>query len=222
MAPPPVAGAPGRRARVSAHETLCYVPAAVWSPPANLRAGAALAAAWSAFAVAGCGGGERRDAGSSDATYTVDIVRAQFPERQHLADKPTFAITVRNTGEETIPDVAVTLRGFSSRSGDAEQADARGNVWIVDEPPAGAVTAIEDTWSAGALAAGKEVSLRWRVTPVVAGTHELDYAVAAGLAGAARTRLRGGSRARGSITVRIDAEPPFARVDPRTGEVTGE
>ncbi len=192
------------------------------SAPANLRAGAALAAAWSAFAVAGCGGGERRDAGSSDATYTVDIVRAQFPERQHLADKPTFEITVRNAGEATIPSVAVTLRGFSARSGDEAQADARTNVWLVDEPPAGTVTAVEDTWSTGALAAGKQVALRWRLTPVIAGTHKLDYSVSAGLAGSARTRDADGDPPRGSITVRVDAKPSFARVDPRTGRVVRE
>ena len=194
----------------------------MWSAPANLRAGAVLAAAWSAFAVAGCGGGERRDADASDATYTVDIVRAQFPERQQLADKPTFELTVRNSGEETIPSLAVTLHGFSSRSGDAAQADARSNVWVVDEPPAGAVTAIEDTWSTAALPAGRQVKLRWRVTPVVAGTHKLDYSVAAGLAGAARTRLTDGGRPRGTVTVRVDDKPSFARVDPRTGRVIRE
>ncbi|HUR84646.1 MAG TPA: hypothetical protein VMY78_04815 [Solirubrobacteraceae bacterium] len=194
----------------------------MWSAPANLRAGAALTAVLAAFALAGCGGGERRDADSTDATYTVDIVRAQFPARQHLAEKPTFEIAVRNTGEETIPSLAVTLHGFSARSGDAAQADARTNVWVVDEPPAGTVTAVEDTWSTGALAAGRQVSLRWRVTPVSAGTHKLDYSVSAGLAGSSRIRLADGDRPRGSITVNVDAKPSFARVDPRTGRVVRE
>jgi hypothetical protein len=60
------------------------------------------------------------------------------------------------------------------------------------------------------------------VTPVRAGTHKLDYAVAADLAGGGSTRARGGARPRGSLTVRVDATPAFARVDPRTGRVIRE
>jgi hypothetical protein len=64
--------------------------------------------------------------------------------------------------------------------------------------------------------------LRWRVTPLLTGTHKLDYAVAADLAGAARTRLADGEPPRGSIVVRVDGRPPRARVDPRTGRVVRE
>jgi hypothetical protein len=172
-----------------------------------------------AFTAAGCGGGERRDAGAGSGAYSVDIVRAQFPARQHLADKATFVMTVRNSGDRAIPNLAVTLHGFSERTGDAAQADARNLVWLIDEDPPGAVTAIEDTWAAGALAAGASRTLRWHVTPVLAGTHKVDYAVAADLAGGSQTGVAGGGRARGSLTVRIDDKPAQARVDPRTGEV---
>ena len=194
----------------------------MWSGPANLRAGAVVAAAALLVAAAGCGGGERRDAGASDRMYTVDIVRASFPERQHLGATPAFAMTVRNAGDATIPNLVVTLHGFATHSGEASQADARELVWLVDEPPAGTVTAIEDAWAAGPLQPGREVALRWRVTPLRTGTHVLDYAVAADLAGAARTRLAGGGRPRGAVTVRIDDRPPRARVDPRTGRVVRE
>ncbi|MEA2293855.1 MAG: hypothetical protein QOE86_1494 [Solirubrobacteraceae bacterium] len=190
--------------------------------PSNLRARAAFAAAALAFAAAGCGGGERRDAGAGGGIYDVAIVRAQFPARQHLAQKPTFVMTVRNTGHRTIPNLAVTLHGFSSRSGAATQADARAPVWLVDEDPPGTVTAIEDTWTAGALAPGRSVTLRWHVTPVRAGTHVVRYAVAADLAGTSQARVAGGGRPRGSIAVRVDARPAQARVDPRTGQVVRE
>jgi len=200
---------------------LCYVAAAVWSGPANLRAGAVVAtvALLVAVAVAGCGGGERRDAGVSDGTYTVDIVRASFPARQHLADDPVFAMTVRNAGDATIPNLVVTVHGFAGRSGDAAQADARELVWLVDDAPASAQTAIEDAWATGPLKPGREVSLRWRLTPVETGVHTLRYAVAADLAGGARTRLAGGGTPRGAITARIDDRTPRARVDFRTGRV---
>ncbi|HEV7882747.1 MAG TPA: hypothetical protein VGO81_04215, partial [Solirubrobacteraceae bacterium] len=100
--------------------------------------------------------------------------------------------------------------------------DTRNLVWLVDDFPPGSVTAIEDTWATGPLAPGAQVTLRWRVTPVLAGRHALDYAVAADLAGAGRTRLGGGGRPRGTITARVDERPPRTRVDPRTGRVTRE
>jgi hypothetical protein len=205
-----------------ARRGLWYVAAAVWSGPANLRAGAVVVAASLLVGAAGCGGDERRDAGVSDRTYTVDIVRASFPERQHLGDTPAFVLTVRNGGDATIPNLVVTLHGFAERSGEASQADPRELVWLVDEPPPGTETAIEDAWAAGPLEPGHEVTLRWRVTPLLTGAHVLDYAVAADLAGAARTRVAGGGRPRGSIAVRVGDGPPRAHVDPRTGRVIRE
>jgi hypothetical protein len=190
--------------------------------PANLRACAAVAAAALAAAAAGCGGAERRDAGATGATYTVDIVRARFPQHQRLGDEPTFALTVRNAGRTTIPDLAVTLHGFTERSPSPSQADPHRLVWLVDEAPLADVTAIEDTWAAGALAPGRQVTLRWRVTPVLTGTHRLDYAVAGGVAGTAQARLAGGGRPRGSLTARVGGRPPPGVVDPRTGRVVRE
>jgi hypothetical protein len=168
-------------------------------------------------ATAGCGGSDRRDAGAGDRTYTVDVVHASFPARQELGDNPVFALTVRNAGDTTIPNLAVTLDGFDKRSGQTGEADPSELVWVVDEAPAGAMTAFRDTWAAGPLRPGQEVALRWRVTPAQAGTHTLRYAVAAELAGPAQTRLASGGRPRGAIAVEVDATPPNTRVDPRTG-----
>jgi hypothetical protein len=192
----------------------------VRSGPANPRACAAFAALILAFAISGCGGGERRDAGVADDVYSVDVVRAQFPARQHLADKPTFVMSVRNTGERTIPNLAVTLRGFFRRGGGPAQADSRELVWVVDEAPVNSVTAIQDTWTGGALRPGATRTMRWHVTPVLAGIHRLYYSVAPDLVGSARIRATGGVRARGIFTVRVDSNPPYTRVNPRTGDVT--
>jgi hypothetical protein len=180
-----------------------------------------IAAASLVLVAAGCGG-ERRDAGATDRTYTVDIARLQFPARQHLGDSPVFVMTIRNAGEATIPNLVVTLHGLSQRAGDASESDTSNLVWLVDESPPGSVTAIEDAWAAGPLQPGAQVTLRWRVTPVLAGTHALHYAVAGDLAGPARTRLADGGRPRGSITARVDERPPRTRVDPRTGRVVRE
>jgi hypothetical protein len=181
--------------------------------PRNLRATAVAAAA--ALSIGGCGsGGDRPDRG---AVRTVEIVRAAFPTRQRVGQESSFVMTVRNAGDTTIPDLVVTLRGLSQRSVDEGRPP-----WLVDASPSGAVTAIDDTWAAGALAPGRTATLRWQVTAVLAGTHELDYAIAAGLGDGARARLAGGRAPRGTLDVRVLARPAIARVDPRTGRVVRE
>ena len=194
-----------------------YVGAALRRARANLCACAATAAATLAFA--GCGGGERRDAGASDRTYTVDVERASFLPRQHLAQRNALVIAVRNTGAETIPNLAVTVRGFTDRSGGARDAGLGRDLWIVDRGPGEATTAFEDTWTAGRLAPGRTATLRWEVTPVVTGTHTLTYEIAPEVAGAGRLQLAGGRAAEGSLTARVSGTPAKARVDPRTGDV---
>lgn len=174
------------------------------------------------LAVVGCGGGERQDANEDSGTFTVDVVRTDFPTTQTLAQQSSFVMTVRNTGRETIPNLAVTLEGFSRRSGQPGLSDPERPLWVVDQAPQGGDTAYTDTWATGALAAGARTTLRWRVTPVVAGTHTLEYAVSAGLDGKARAVLAGGRRAVGAVQVQVSGEPAQARVDPETGDVVRE
>ena len=186
---------------------------------ANLRANATAAALALALAFPGCGGDERRDAGATDRTYTVDVQRAAFLPRQHLAQRNALVLAVRNAGQETIPNLTVTVRGFTDPSGGSRDADLGRDLWIIDRGPRAAATGFQDTWTAGRLAPGHTATLRWEVTPVVAGTHELTYAIAPALAGGGRVELARGGAAEGSLTARVSATPPEARVDPRTGEV---
>jgi hypothetical protein len=185
-----------------------------------VRACTAVAAA--ALVAAGCGGGERHHAGEADGPYRVDLERAQFPVRQRIAERSTFLITVRNAGDRTIPNLSVTLHGFSRRTSSSRDADPEISLWTLDQPPAGSGTAVQDTWAAGALKAGKRVNLRWRVTAIVAGTHTLSYSIAPSLRGNARAQLAGGGPPRGTLTVMVDAKPALARVDPRSGGVIRE
>ena len=171
------------------------------------------------LALGACGGENRRDAGTRDRTYSVDVQRASFQPRQRLAQRNALVLWVRNTGEEAIPNLAVTVRGFADRSGGPREADLGRDLWIVDREPRGTTTSVEDTWTAGRLAPGRTAELRWEVTPVVAGTHELTYEIAPATAGGGRVELESGGRARGSLTVRVSATPSRARVDPRTGTV---
>jgi hypothetical protein len=179
----------------------------------NRRAGAALAAA--VLATGGCGGAGDRPAGG--AAHTVQVVRVAFAPLQRLGQVSSFVMTVRNADDTTIPDLVVTLRGFSRRAG-----SERRPLWIVDAAPRGAVTAVDDTWAAGPLRPGRRATLRWRVLAVLPGTHELDYTIAAGLGDGARARLPGGRAARGTLSVRVIAKPALARIDPRTGRVVRE
>jgi hypothetical protein len=185
---------------------------------ANLWACAAATAA--TLLLGACGGGERRDADAPEGTYAVEVTRSAFPARQHLAAQTTLALTVRNTGDEAIPDLVVSVRGFTDRAGGPRDADFGRDVWIVDEGPGRAATAFEDTWSAGRLGPGRSATLRWRLTPVVAGAHTVRYEIAPSLAGGARARLAaGGGAAAGALRARVLKTPARARVDPRTGRV---
>lgn len=169
--------------------------------------------------LAGCGGDDRRDAQATDRAYTVDVERATFAPKQRIAQRSALVIAVRNTSDEAIPNLTVTVHGFSDRSGGPRDADIGRDLRIVDRGPSAAATAFADTWTAGRLAPGETVTLRWEATAVVAGTHELRYEVAPAIAGGARARLDGGGDAEGSLRVRVSARPAEARVDPQTGGV---
>lgn len=195
----------------------CYVGAALSRTRANLCGCAAAAAAL--LAPTGCGGGDRRDADLPGGSYRVEVRRASFAPEQHLAQRSTLVISVRNAGEEAIPNLTLTVRGFSDRSGGPREAELGRDLWIVDRAPAGATTAFEDTWTAGRLDRADTATLRWEVTPVVAGAHELTYEIAPALAGSGRIELARGGEARGTISVRVTDRPIRARVDPRTGAI---
>ena len=123
-------------------------------------------------ALGGCGDDGQAD--DASGTYDVVVESVAFAARQRLAERNSFVLRVRNAGDRAIPSLVVTLRGFSDGAG-ADRSAPRRDVWLVDEPPAGTTTSIDDTWAAGALAAGATRTLRWVMTPVVARTHSLTH-----------------------------------------------
>jgi hypothetical protein len=188
-------------------------------PRRALRPFAVPVAALAALGVAACGGGARQDADEPARTYRVAIVRASFPARQQIAAPTRLVVEVRNASKRTIPDVAVTVDSFGSRSERSDLADAQRPVWILDRPPEGSTTAYTNTWALGPMFAGETKRFVWRVTPVQPGTHRLRVRVAAGLTGRAKAVLAGNRVPERELTVRISSRPTRARVDPETGAV---
>jgi hypothetical protein len=183
-----------------------------------------IALAGSAALVAGCGGGgsQRQDADEPKGTWKVDVLEAEFPRSQRLAEQSTLRIRVRNDEDRALPNVAVTVDSFSKRSDQPGLADATRPVWIIDDGPRGGTTAYTNTWALGRMSPGQTKTFEWRVTPVEAGTHRVSYRVAAGLDGKAIARLDSGNRPEGTFTVRISDKPSQSRVDPQTGDVIRE
>lgn len=188
----------------------------------GLRGSAVAFCALGALLVSGCGGGgERQDEDEPRGEWKVGI-EASFPEQQRLAEQVALRLKVRNTDSRAIPNVAVTVDGFSRRSEQPGLADPGRPVWIIDDGPRGGVTAYTNTWALGRVPAGGTKEFVWRVTPVKAGRFEVKYRVAAGLDGKAKAVAEGGERPSGSFTVNVEREPDDARVDPDSGNVLRE
>jgi hypothetical protein len=187
---------------------------------------AALVALLCGLALAGCGG-ERQDENEPEGEYTLQVVDASFPERQSTAQHATLRISVRNTDDRDLPNLAVTIRttapgggevasAFGTSSDDPRLADDDRPIWIVDRGPEGGDSAYTDTWSTGRVFPGQTVDLEWKLTAVRPGAYTIDYSVAPGLDG--RAVAADGQRTTGSFDVEISADPVPARVG-ENGEV---
>ena len=180
---------------------------------------AAVATSVVTFAVAGCGGGQRQDANEPSGTFSLNVVKAAFPSSQSLAKQEALTIAVKNTDTRPIPDLAVTVDSFSTRSQQPGLADPNRPVWIVDEGPTGGTTAYTNTWALGSVPPGATRTFIWKVTAIQPGTHTVKYRVAAGLNGKARAKVNGQDDFQGTFTVAISGKPAQSTVDPNTGKV---
>jgi hypothetical protein len=189
--------------------------------------------AWAAtvacvLASASCGGGDPQDANEPEGDFDVEVVRATFPDDQKLARSSDLVITVRNAGDRTIPNVALTVNGFEyEKRADLELADASRPVFVMDgvpveiggypeakdASPRGCDTAYVNTWACGPLRPGREKTFRWSVTAVRAGPYEISWRVSAGLDGNARAVEVGGDEApRGTFAGTISRAAPDVRI----------
>jgi hypothetical protein len=206
---------------------------------------AAMASLLVATSAAACGGDEeRQDENEPAADFPVEVTSAKFPTRQRLAETSDLVLEVENIGDETIPDLAITIYTgdegadgpFNIRSEQEGLADPNRPVWILengypkvldesvdlaeldDEPTAGAETAATNTYAFGPLAPGESVTGVWRVTPVQGGTYTVHYEVAGGLDGKAKAVAADGSPVENEFVATISTKPPNTRVTD-SGEV---
>jgi hypothetical protein len=196
------------------------------------NAGWIVAVIAAAIGLSACGGGQSQDANEPSGNFPVRAA-ASFPSSQRLAQHSRMVVIVHNTGNKTIPNVAVTIcnvtctypapagtgssaGAFAANISQEGVANPSRPIWIVDTPPkpctaptcnqggsGGAVTAYSNTWALGALAPDKTATFVWHVTAVRPGLHKLAWEVAAGLNGKAKAV---GTR-KGTITVLVRKAP---------------
>ena len=179
------------------------------------------------IAAVGCGGGERQDENEPEGDFAVEVVESSFPQKQKLAQSSDLAITVRNSGDETVPNVAVTLKGLSYRATQPDVANADRPQFAIngvpreiggfpeakDATPLGCDSAYVNTWACGPLKPGAERTFVWKVTAVKAGPYDISWRVAAGLNGKAKAVATGGGAApSGSFSGTVSNEAPDVRI----------
>jgi hypothetical protein len=186
-----------------------------------------LLVALAALVLPACGSGPRQDVKEPKGRFPVEVRGASFPTTQKLAKTSKLVISVRNAGKRTIPNLALTIRGFDRRkTGDPRLADPARPVFVLngrtvevanfpeatEGGPLGCGTAQSDTWACGPLKAGATKTYSWSVTAVQAGPFKVTWRVAAGLNGKARAVGAQGGPISGLFAGRISNTPPKTRV----------
>jgi hypothetical protein len=208
---------------------------------------AALALVALTAALSACGGGSSADSNERPGSYSVKVVQAEFPPKQHLGGTSLMRIGIRNTGRKTVPAVAVTVSiagkagqtsslPFGVHDPQPELAQPDRPVWVLaegspqivgtDNPtvagnvknPGGTETSNGKTFDLGPLKPGKTVEADWKLSAVRAGEYTVLWSVEAGLGGEAKAKTSGGVQPGGSFTTHIDQQPPESEVTD-SGEV---
>jgi len=195
-------------------------------PPALRREGAALLALGATLLLASCGSGKRQDEDEPAGRYQIEVVEATFPKQQKLAKRSHLIIRVRNAGQKTVPNIAVTVNGFSERLKDPDLSDPNRPVFVIngvpkrvgdypeakEDSPPGCETAYVGTWACGPLKPGREKEFRWGVTASRAGEFKISWRVSAGLDGKAKALDAEGNKPVGVFAGTISDAPPATRV----------
>lgn len=188
--------------------------------------------------LAACGGGSSSDSGEPAGTYDVRVTEASFPTEQDLGQTSLLRLGFRNTGDRTVPVLAVTI-SIAGKQGQTSSlpfaihdpqpglAQPDRPVWVLaatyprlagSPDPAGASTSNPKTFAFGPLKPGRTTAAIWKLSAVKAGHFTLRYSVAAGLGGDAKAKTTGGVAPGGSFATEITTELPDTEVTD-SGEV---
>ena len=179
-----------------------------------------------------CGGESSSDADEQAGTYDVRVTEASFPTEQQLGQTSLLKLGFRNTGEKTVPALAVTVSvagkegtdsalpfGVSDQQPGLSQSDRP--VWVLaatyprlhgSSDPGGASSSNPKTFVFGPLEPDKTTKAVWKLSAVKAGKFTLRYSVAAGLGGTAKARTEGGVAPGGSFVTEISSVTPDVEV----------
>jgi hypothetical protein len=222
-----------------------YVPAALrgtrntWRRHSRVRSiGAGLATLALAASLAACGGGSSSSDEEPSGTYRVKVTRAEFPTKQRLGQTSLMRIGVRNSGEKTIPALAVTIT-IAGQEGETSSLpfgihDPQPGIGQPDRPvwvlaagypkrdgsskPGGTQSLSKKTFDFGPLKPGATIEGVWKLSAVKPGGYRVLYGVDAGVGGAAEAETSSGVEPGGSFAVKITRATPETEVTD-SGEV---
>lgn len=183
-------------------------------------------------ALLGACGESSSDSNEKAGTYQVDVVDASFPNEQRLGQTSLLKLSIRNTGDETVPTVTVTI-GIEGQEGedsslpfgvhDAQAGLAQSDrpVWVLAESyprfvgssdPGGASTSNRKTFALGPLKPNATASAIWKLSAVKAGDWKVAYRVGAGLGTEVKAETASGEVPEGIFVADITAELPETEV----------
>jgi hypothetical protein len=109
--------------------------------------------------------GDRQDANEPKGEFTLQVVDASFPARQSTAQHSVLRLSVRNTDDRELPNLAVTVEtkpangeaasAFALPENDPRLADPNRPVWILDRAPEGGQSATRTPGRSGPMFPGE-------------------------------------------------------------------
>jgi hypothetical protein len=185
-----------------------------------------------ALSLSACGGGG--SSGSAEhGKYSLRVVRAEFPAKQHLGQTSVMRIGIRNTGKRTVPALTVSI-SIAGREGETSSlpfsvhdpepglAQPDRPVWVLalhypklagSTKNGAAETSDRKVFDFGPLKPGSTREAVWKLSAVKAGRFTVVYRVDASLDGSARAVTAGGVKPGGSFVVTIAERSPETTVN---------
>ncbi len=142
------------------------------------RLGAVLALALCAAGLAACGGGERQDEDEPEGEFPVEITAAEFPAKQSLAETKNLLLSVQNTGEDSVPNLAITIFTVANEDNATEVDASAAETDAADEEDL--AEEVEQQLQEELQAAAEDEEAEEAGTDTTVGTDEQERSVAEG------------------------------------------